>query len=453
MIARAITDIITTVFRQNGVWGAAAFYFFYYYYEQLYYNNEVQQAFKNVCLNKMLSDGYFDMSVYISGRIRKEEIYARLTAHKSKYAVLYKKAYPKPEDAYSFWVKLFGNQEHNTASPTDEELNHEDSIAIVNWVYRTLRKAEDRITFSKELFSQIEELSEIINDIKFTKGIFYNSAKVDVHFFSSVSDISHFVASSNNESETLFFRGHSDPNYILCPSIMRTEKLRKNENMLYTDLLIECPNDFEKSHTHLEKLVKMQHYGLPTRLLDITRNLLVALFFACDNHKDRLGELILISARQQEIKYPQSDTISILASLPAFSFKMQEEFRLLAERADIDNREFNARAGRLIHEVRLEKPAFQPEINKTDVLSNYIVFATKNNSRIVKQDGAFILCGLSGKNGTLESFRYRINGKKVILLVENKDKILKELRTFSINRATLFPEIECVADYLKSVYS
>ena len=36
------------------------FYFFYYYYEQLYYNNEVQQAFKNVCLNKMLSDGYFN---------------------------------------------------------------------------------------------------------------------------------------------------------------------------------------------------------------------------------------------------------------------------------------------------------------------------------------------------------------------------------------------------------
>ena len=43
--------------------GAIAFFF--YYYDELYYIDDVQQAFKNVCLNKMLSDGYFDMSIYI----------------------------------------------------------------------------------------------------------------------------------------------------------------------------------------------------------------------------------------------------------------------------------------------------------------------------------------------------------------------------------------------------
>lgn len=400
----------------------------------------------------MLIDGYFDMSIYIYGRIKKEDMYASLTAHKSKFAILYRDAYPKEGTAISVWrEKIMGAEYIDNTEIT--ELTYEESSAIVNWVYRALKNAQERIEFTLELFEQIKEFHQIKNRICFSKGVVYNAAKVELHFFSSISGISSFVSSLKKNTGMLFYRGHTNPNYILRPSIMRTSCLQQNESKLYHELMINCPQEFEKCYTHLEKLVKMQHYGLPTRLLDITRNLLVALYFACESQSESYGELVLISADNHDVKYPQSDTVSILASLPLFSYQKQQEFYGLASNPSLSDEQFNTRVKRLVHEIRLEKPAFRAEINKNDILSNHIVYALKNNNRIVKQDGAFILCGLSDGSVSLEEFRYKEHGKKVIVLIENKKKILKQLETFSINRATLFPEIECVSEYLKDKYS
>ena len=433
--------------------GVVIFYF-YFYFDDLYYIKDIQQAFKNVCLDKMLSDGYFDMSVYISGRIKKEDMYASLLAHHSRYAVLYRGAYPKQENAAAMWREKVGKQSNEEVSNeiAVDEITYEESCAIVNWVYRTLKNVQEREAFTEELFKQIKELHGIQNSIRFSRGVVYNEEKVELYFLSSVSEVNTFISSLEERTGTLFFRGHSNANYILRPSIMRTPHLERNESKLYHELLIDCPADFEKCHTHLEKLVKMQHYGLPTRLLDITRNPLVALYFACESNFGIFGELVLISAENNDIKYPQSDVVSILASLPVFSYQKQQEFCRLASDPGETKLTFNMKVERLIHEVRLEKPAFQSDIVKNDVLNNYIVYALKNNSRIVKQDGAFILCGLSAKAGSLEKFRYQEHGKKIVVLIDDKKRILHQLDAFSINRATLFPEIECVAEHLKNKY-
>lgn len=429
-------------------------FFYFYFFDDLYYIEDIQQAFKNICLDKMLSDGYFDMSAYIFGRLKKEDIYARLVASKSRYAVLYRGRFPNKNTASSVWRQKMGEGSYNDDTYRSRcELTYLESSAIVNWVYKTLKNSEERNTFTKELLGQIKELHGIQNDIRFSKGVVYNAEKVEIHFLSSVSSVNSYVSSLKKEAGTLFFRGHANPNYILRPSIMRTPRLLQNESEIYHELIINCPDDFEKCHTHLEKLVKMQHYGLPTRLLDITRNPLVALYFACESNPESYGELVLISPENHEIKYPQSDTVSILASLPVFSYKQQQEFGRLASDPTVSQHDFNKKVDRLLHEVRLEKPAFLSEIKKDDLVSSFIVYALKNNDRIVKQDGAFILCGLPDGERSLEEFRYRENGKKVVILIDGKKKLLEQLETFSINRAALFPEIECVAEYLKNKYT
>ena len=426
-------------------------FFYFYFFDDLRYIKDIQQAFKNICLDKMLSDGYFDMSAYIFGRLKKEDMYARLVSSRSKYAVLYQGRFPNKDAASSVWRQKMGEETHNI-DDTESHLTHLESSAIVNWVYKALKNSKERSTFTKELLGQIKELHGIENDIRFARGVVYNAEKVEIHFLSSVSSINTYISSLKRKTGTLFFRGHADPNYILRPSIMRNLHLSQNESRIYHELIINCPDDFERCHTHLEKLVKMQHYGLPTRLLDITRNPLVALYFACESNPESYGELILISPANHEIKYPQSDTVSMLASLPVFPYEKQQEFGRLAADPTVSECEFNKKASRLIHEVRLEKPAFQSEIKKDDLISNFIVYALKNNNRIVKQDGAFILCGLPVGERSLEEFRYRENGKKAVILFNEKKKLLEQLETFSINRATLFPEIECVDEYLKNKY-
>ena len=117
-------------------------------------------------MDKMLSDGYFDMSIYIYGRIKKDEMYAKLVARKSKYAVLYRGAYPNQDNARSVWNSKVQKQE-SVDNEQKIELTYEEASAIVNWVYRSLRNAQERENFTQELLWRIKEFDGIQNSVRF----------------------------------------------------------------------------------------------------------------------------------------------------------------------------------------------------------------------------------------------------------------------------------------------
>ena len=110
---------------------------------------------------------------------------------------------------------------------------------------------------------------------------------------------------------------------------------------------------------------------------------------------------------------------------------------------------------RLLQEIKLEKPSFQSEIKKEDVLSCFFVQAEKKNSRIIKQDGAFIICGLLDEKGDqLNTLKHKEKGKTQIYIINKRKKkeILQQLDHLSINHAQLFPEIQDVTAHIKSLY-
>ena len=428
--------------------------YYYHYYAEASKIPDVQEAFERVCVCKMLRDGYFDMSQYIRGNLTKGNMYRTLVEIKSPYAPLYydKNTFPHTDNIVERWCNVLNCASVNRPTTIRENMSEIEVEAIVYWVYAALKTKKEKEQFTKDVFSKIKDLASIQHAIKFKKSIVYNAEKVDVHIFDSLPKIIEFVTNTIAPGETVFYRGHSSANYRLLPSIMRTSELKKGENRLYQEIQIRCPEEFLTCHSHLEKLVKMQHYGLPTRLLDITRNLLVAVYFACESHFDSYGEVILLATRDEAVKYPTSDIVTILASLAALRYDDKQQISNWINNPLITEMEFNQKISGLIQEIHLEKPAFIPEIQKDDVQQNLIVCATKDNKRIVQQNGAFIICGLLKDKVGLEEFRYRSNEKKILLFVEKKRQILKELEACSISKATLFPEIERVSEYLKSAY-
>ena len=103
----------------------------------------------------------------------------------------------------------------------------------------------------------------------------------------SVSEfIEKIVQLDKEEGTEIFYRGHADRDWELLPSIFRMPNGVEKEHLFFRDMVAHEPQSFSECKSTLDYLVQMQHYGLPTRLLDMTTNPLVALYFACQPTPD-----------------------------------------------------------------------------------------------------------------------------------------------------------------------
>lgn len=145
------------------------------------------------------------------------------------------------------------------------------------------------------------------------------------HYVDSLSEYVNAICELNQKlirngadrNERLLFRGQSDTRFELIPSIGRNRKYACNISILDEERnLIEMakfklPEIFHKDLEPLELLALLQHHGIPTRLLDITENSFVALYFACCSDDEKDGEIFAFKSNEQDVaNYPIINAIA-----------------------------------------------------------------------------------------------------------------------------------------------
>jgi len=96
-----------------------------------------------------------------------------------------------------------------------------------------------------------------------------------------------------------WFRGNSNATYELLPSVKRKYTHREATLSLhfYSMTKGKILNSPRLEEDHVFWLSRMQHYGLPTRLLDWTRSPLIALYFAVRNNIEKDGCIWILNPR------------------------------------------------------------------------------------------------------------------------------------------------------------
>lgn len=220
----------------------------------------------------------------------------------------------------------------------------------------------------------------------------------------------------DGDNDFIVFRGEAEEYDVPCiPTIYRDLALKQVNNYEINMFLAMRQNDISNSADYLHNAIDAQHDGFPSRLLDVSYNCLIALYFATTPYYNNKEDLL-------------DDKDGFV-----YAFKFDEAYS---------------------PEANNTKDIYLSALKGKDNLLNASFFATnhklidhcRQNKRIIAQQGAFIL--FAGETPEpipyYQMFGIRISGNA-------KARIRHELRSlFGIYTGSVYPEVELMHDEIKA---
>ena len=288
-----------------------------------------------------------------------------------------------------------------------------------------------------------------------------NVAIVKAEIITSLSEfIEKVIYSKRLDGYKTFYRGHGDWRYELVPGIYREQNkhILENESDYIRNIIASYPRFFTYCKSALDFLSVLQHHAFPTRLLDFSENPLIALYMACSNEKIEHSDTIRIDVPISSFKYYDSDTVSVLANLAFAENSLSiKDFQFSTDHQDELIKSFNERTDikKLVHLIRNEKPFFKPEINP-EHLSDTIIFVKPKQDfeRITHQNGLFALFGINGNKKEVPEIGFMEHPCNIIHFIipsNYKKRIIEELSGININEASVYCDMDHIANYYKKV--
>lgn len=247
------------------------------------------------------------------------------------------------------------------------------------------------------------------------------------------------------------FRGHSNVNYLLLPDIARGRKtscdvtIFNGERNLIEMAKCKFPDIFRDNMKPLELLALLQHYGIPTRLLDVSENALASLYFACRSKPEYDGEVFVFLNKNNHVdNAPIISAIADTCILTRGAPYSLENFYIAA----LNQPYFTEQR----HIFEICKDSIDGAKWIEDCCSKPLfVYAPVHTLRQQLQHGRYILFPnkiidnyLGQKEKAFETIiepmskEHECIVKRYIIKKEGKKKILRDLELFGISESTLF---------------
>lgn len=250
------------------------------------------------------------------------------------------------------------------------------------------------------------------------------------------------------------FRGHSNIEYKLLPSIFREESINSStETTKYSQLEFNILSDFIseanrfakeiQSDNYIAWLELAQHFGVPTRLLDFTENPLVALYFACENISSIDAAVCVLNVPSYNKKFYGSNSYFVLSNLSKQNVNSiidAEIVRQYFQTQHHNNPSF-------LQFPWIYKPCYIEE-RMTLQSSIFMLWAAQRRDLdYFMEEKDYLLFGENVKNkedGILG---------KIIIPHNVKKHIIKQLNLLGVNEKSIYPGLDGIGKYIKTKYS